>query len=94
MRAAAESDPDAAGFLRHNDQLRSDGYRAAIDLLCDKAALRPERTPERATDMMLLFVGPAAYRALVGDGAWSHAEWIDWTTATFLEVVFGVRTSE
>ena len=94
VRAAAESDPDVARFVRSNEQLRVDGYREVVDFLRAKAELRPELTPERATDLMLLLVSPAAYRALVAERAWSHAEWVDWTTTGFLEQVFGVRVSE
>ena len=51
-------------------------------------------TPERATDLLLLFVGPAVYRSLVMDRAWTHREWVDWTTSTLLEQVFGLRGGE
>ncbi len=94
LRSAAETDPDAARFLGRNEQLRVDGYRALLDILRTKSPLRPELTLEHASDVMLLLVGPAAYRALVGDGGWSHAEWVTWTTAALLEQLFGVRTGE
>ncbi len=94
VRAAAESDPDTARILRHNEQLRVDGYREMVDLLRAKSGLRRGLTPERATHVLLLYVGPAAYRALVEDCAWTHAEWVDWTTETVLEQVCGVRDTQ
>ena len=91
VRTAAESDADAARFLGHNEQLRADGYRALIEHLRAKAELRAGLTVERATHVMLLLVGPAAYRALVAEAGWSHAEWVSWTRTALLEQVFGVR---
>ena len=91
VRTAAESDPDAARFLQHNDRLRVDGYRALLERLSAKAELRAGLTVERATHVMLLLVGPAAHRALVAEAGWSHAEWVSWTTTALLEQVFGVR---
>ena len=94
VRMAAESDPDVARFVLGNEQLRIDGYREVVAFLRAKSDLRPELTPERAADLMLLLVGPAAYRALVSERGWSHAEWVDWTTTAFLEQIHGVRVGE
>ena len=46
-------------------------------------------TFERATDLLLLFVGMEVYRVLVGTQGWSHEEWLDWTVATVAEQMFG-----
>ena len=43
---------------------------------------------ERATQLLLLYVGPDLYRVLVHDYAWTHDDWIDWTVATVAEQVF------
>ena len=91
VRAAAESDPETAGVWDYHERMRSEGYREIIDLLRGKSELRRGLTPERATDLLLLYVGPAVYRSLVMDRAWTHAEWVDWTIATVLEQVFGIR---
>jgi AcrR family transcriptional regulator len=92
-RAAAASDPDTARVWDHHEKMRAEGYRDIVDVLRGKAELRPGMTPERATDLCLLFVGPAVYRSLVMDRAWAHREWVDWTTATLLELIFGLRAS-
>jgi AcrR family transcriptional regulator len=94
VRTAAESDPEAAQFLRRNEQMRFAGYREMIDLLRGKAELRPGLTAERATDLMLLLVGPASYRALVADRGWSHGEWAVRISAMILEQLFGVHDGE
>jgi hypothetical protein len=90
VRSAAESDPDTARVWHHHEKLRAEGYREIIELLRGKSELRRGLTPERATDLLLLYVGPAVYRSLVIDRAWTHIEWVDWTTATVLEQVFGI----
>lgn len=79
IRTAASSDPDAARFLARNESMRVDGYREMIDFLRTKSPLRAGLSAERATDVLLLLVSPAAYRALVADRGWSHAEWVAWT---------------
>jgi AcrR family transcriptional regulator len=89
VRASAGSDPDAARVRALHEQWRADGYRAVLDVLRTKSSLRAGVSPERATDLMLLYIGMDVYRVLVHDFGWSHDEWIDWTAATVLEQVFG-----
>ena len=88
IRAAAASDPDAARFLAQNEQMRVDGYREMIAFLCMKAPLRADLSAEHAADVLLYLVSPAAYRALVVDRGWSHADWIAWTADTLTARVF------
>ncbi len=94
VRTAAETDSEAEQFLRRNEQMRVDGYREMIDVLCGKSGLRPSLTAERAADLMLLLVGPAAYRALVADRGWSHTEWVAWMSTILLEQLFGLHEGE
>jgi len=91
VRAAAASDPDAAGFLARNEQMRVDGYGQMIDFLRAKSPLRADLSPERATDALLFLVSPAAYRALVVDRGWSHADWVAWSSETLTERLFGIQ---
>ncbi len=88
VRAAAASDPDAARFLAHNENMRIDGYRGMIDLLHAQAPLRANLSPERVTDVLLLLVSPSAYRALVLDRGWSHPDWVAWTSGVLAEQLF------
>lgn len=71
--------------------MRLDGYREMIDFLRAKSELRPGLTAERATDVLLFLVGPAAYRAVVAERGWSHAEWMAWTVDAVLEQIFAVH---
>ena len=87
-RASAESDPDSARVRAFHERWRAEGYRATLEILLSKSALRDGITLERATQLLLLYVGPDLYRVLVHDYAWTHDDWIDWTVATVAEQVF------
>jgi AcrR family transcriptional regulator len=88
-RVAADGDPDTARVMAMHEGWRAEGYRAVIELLRAKAELRPGLTPERATDLLLLYVGMDVYHALVEGRRWSHEEWSDWAGAALAEQVFG-----
>jgi AcrR family transcriptional regulator len=92
-RVAADADADAARVMAFNENGRAAGYRADLELLRTKAELRPGLSLERATDLLLLFVGMDVYHALVDGRGWSHDEWIDWTVAAVAEQVFGRAAS-
>jgi AcrR family transcriptional regulator len=87
VRASAGSDPDTARVRAFHERLRAEGYRALLEILCLKSALRDGVTPERATHLLLLYLGDI-YRVLVHDFGWTHEDWIDWTVATVAEQVF------
>ena len=59
-----------------------------LELLQLRWPLRANVTPERATDLLLLYAGMDVYRVLVDDFGWTHGAWIDWTVATVAEQVF------
>lgn len=88
VRASAGSDPDTARVRAFHEQWRAEGYRAMLEILRPKAALRGGLTPERATHLLLLYVGMDIYRVLVYDFGWTHDDWIDWTVATLAEQLF------
>ena len=88
--AAAASDPETAAVRLFHERWRAKGYRAIIDILATKSALRVGVSAERATDLLLLYLGMDVYRVLVFDLAWKHRDWIDWTVATVGEQLFAV----
>jgi AcrR family transcriptional regulator len=91
-RLAAEADPDAARVMVSNETGRAAGYRRDLELLRAKALFRPGLSLERATDLLLMFVGMDAYHALVHGRGWSHEEWIDWTVSAVAEQIFAHAT--
>jgi AcrR family transcriptional regulator len=89
VRATAASDPDVQAVWEHHEKLRLQGYRGMIDLLATKAPLAAGLTPERATELLLLYFGPHTYRGLVTDYEWSNAEYVDWTVSAVARDIFG-----
>ena len=88
VRASAESDPDTARIWAFHEQLRAGAHRAILEILVAKSPLRHGLTPERATHLLLFYLGSDAYRPLVRDFGWTHEEWVDWTIATIADQVF------
>lgn len=86
--ATAQSDAETARVLSFHESWRADGYRKMLDLLRSKGSLREGLSPERATQLLLLYVGPDVYRVLVDGYGWPFEEWVDWTTATLVQQVF------
>ncbi|HKY47186.1 MAG TPA: TetR/AcrR family transcriptional regulator [Acidimicrobiia bacterium] len=89
VRIAADSDPDAAQIIASSRDLRAAGYREVVELLRAKTGFRPGLTVERATHLLLLFVGMDAYHTLVATHGWTHEEWVDWTVSVVAEQIFG-----
>jgi AcrR family transcriptional regulator len=92
-RIAADGDPDTARVVALHEDGRADGYRDVLELLHAKAEFRSGLTLERATHLLLLFVGMDAYHVLVGSHGWSHDEWVAWTVSVVAEQVFGRPTA-
>ena len=92
-RAAADGDSDTARVMAFHERWRADGYREVLKLLREKAQLRAGLSPERATDLLLLFVGMDVYHVLVSGHGWSHEAWVDWTVSTVAEQIFARNAS-
>lgn len=88
VRASAGSDPDTARVRAFHERWRAEGYRSMLEILASKSAVRAGLTQERATQLLLFYLGMDAYRALVLDLGWTHDDWIDWTVATLAEQLF------
>ena len=90
VRAGAGSDPDTAAVRKFHERWRAQGYRSIVEILATKSTFRVGVSPERATELLLLYVGMDVYRVLVLDFGWTHQDWIDWTVATVGEQLFSV----
>ena len=88
VRATAESDPDTARVWAFHEQMRARAHRAILEILVAKSPLRDGLTPERATHLLLFYLGSDAYRPLVHDFGWTHEEWVDWAVATIALELF------
>ena len=91
---AAASDPEVAEVVDRHERWRVEGYRRMLDVLRTKSALLAGLTPERANDLLLLYVGMDVYHALVEVAGWSHDEWAVWTRATLAHQLFAVEIDD
>ena len=91
VRTAAAADPEAAAFLAGNERMRAEGYRELVGFLGRKCPLRDDLTEERATDVLLFLASPGAYRSLVIERDWTHAEWVAWTSRALVQELFDGR---
>jgi len=89
VRATASSDPDVAAVWARHERLRVDGYRRMVALLGAKGPLAPGMSEERATDLLLLYLGPHTYRGLVVDHGWSEEAWRAWATLAIDRELYG-----
>jgi AcrR family transcriptional regulator len=85
VRAGASNDPDIARVRAIHERLRRDGYRDIVGVLQEKAPLRDGVSVERATQLLLLYVGMDVYRVVTDEFGWSHDEWVGWTVQTLAE---------
>jgi AcrR family transcriptional regulator len=89
LAARASDDPELAQVMAQSEARRADGYRAMLEILRGKAPFREDLDPERATHLLLLYVGEDVYHVLVDTYRWPHEDWVDWTVGTLLDQVFG-----
>jgi AcrR family transcriptional regulator len=75
---AAAGDPEVASVYALGEQRRHDGYRAIVQLLARKGSLRRGLTVARATDILLVLLGPQLFDALANGRGWSVAECDRW----------------
>jgi AcrR family transcriptional regulator len=88
-RAGADGDAETARVMAFHEAWRGQGYGEMLEHLRAKAPLRAGLSPERATQLLLLYVGMDVYHVLVDAYGWTLEEWIDWTAGTLAEQLFG-----
>ena len=94
IRASAGSDPESSRVRALHERWRAEGYRSILDILTAKAPIRDGVTPNRATQLLLLYIGMDVYRVLVLDFGWTQEEWIAWTVATLREHLFATTEAD
>jgi AcrR family transcriptional regulator len=75
---AAASDPEVVSVYELGEKRREEGYRAIVQMLVRKGGLRPGITVARATDILLVLLGPQLFDALANGRGWSVAECNRW----------------
>lgn len=85
---SAREEDGVAEVWQRGERLREQGYREIIETLSTKRPLRQGYDLDRATDVLLLLLGPDAFRSLVGDRGWSAERWAVWTRAIIERELF------
>ena len=75
---AAASDPEVTSVYEFGEERRVEGYRAIIQMLVRKGGLKPGIRVARATDILLVLLGPQLFDALANGRGWSVAECNRW----------------
>lgn len=84
------ADETARKSYEFNEGLRRDGNETLIQTLTAMQPLRPDVTPERARDVLLVLTGPQLYAQLTHDLEWSREEIEEWTVTAVLHQLFGI----
>jgi AcrR family transcriptional regulator len=75
---AAASDPEVTSVYELGEKRRVEGYRAIVKMLARKGGLRSGIRVARATDILLVLLGPQLFDALANGRGWSVAECNRW----------------
>ena len=86
---SATGDPEVAAVVDRHERWRVEGYRDMLEVLRAKGPLRAGLRPQRANDLLLLYVGMDVYHSLVEVQGWPHDEWVTWTRSTLADQLFG-----
>jgi len=87
---SATGDPEVAAVVDRHERWRVEGYRDMLEVLRAKGPLRAGLSPQRANDLLLLYVGMDVYHSLVEVQGWPHDEWVTWTRSTLADQLFGI----
>lgn len=85
---AAAAEPGVAEVWANAERLRLEGYRAIIELLAAKQPLAAGHTPDSATDILFVLLGPDTFRAFTHGRGWPLEQWKTWVTATLERDLF------
>jgi AcrR family transcriptional regulator len=85
---AAAAEPGVTEVWANAERLRLEGYRAIIELLATKQPLAAGRTPDSATDVLFVLLGPDTFRAFTHGRGWPLEHWKAWVTATLERDLF------
>jgi AcrR family transcriptional regulator len=75
---AAAGDPEVTAISELSEERRRDGYRVIVRQLSAKGGLRQGLTVARATDILLVLLGPQLFDALESGRGWSPVETNRW----------------
>ena len=78
MRAAALTDDEVRTTFEKHEALQREGFRAVVESVAQKAALRPGLTVDTALDVMLTLLGDSTWHQLRTTHGWSRDQVVEW----------------
>ena len=85
---AVHSDPDSQESYLFNERLCLDGNTAIVNILADRAALRPGLTASRARDLLMALTGPHLFMVLTSESGWTLDEYRVWMIGAIQRELF------
>ncbi|GAC1611709.1 MAG: hypothetical protein NVS3B26_27260 [Mycobacteriales bacterium] len=85
---AFSTNPDVASVWHQQETMRRLGYTDILTTLSAKQPLRPGLTLQRATDTMLVILGPDVYRSQTIDNGWTPGEYRAWAANGLYQLLF------
>lgn len=89
IRAAANSDADAADVWRAIQAERRRGSENVVEEVRRRGSLRTDATPPRLADVVYVLVDAGTYATLVADRGWAHEAYADWLGRILVEQLIG-----
>ncbi len=89
VTASAAADPDVAEYWLAVGAGRREGQRRMVARIVELDALGPGLDPDRATDLVVMFLGHDVYRSLVVDGGWPLVAFRVWLFTTAVRQLLG-----
>jgi AcrR family transcriptional regulator len=93
LRAAAETDPEAAAIWRRINDERLAGMRRDAEQLASEGALRTGVTAAEAADVFWSFTSPELYDLFVVGRGWTPERFGAWVGETFVAVLLRPASS-
>ena len=88
LRAAARTDDEVRATQEYHDGMQREGYSQVIGILAGKGSLKSGLTVQTATDLLLLFLGDAAFVVMTTEQGWSPRQWADWLSGELPAMLF------
>jgi len=91
LAAAASADPSMDDYWRGVTARRRSGQRAMVARIAELGGLHPDWDVERATDLVVVLVGPDVYRGLVREAGWTVSAYKAWLFSVLVEQLVVTR---
>lgn len=82
-------DAELSDFERYSAGRQRDAYRGLIDILAKKRPLKSSLTPDDATSILFVMLGPEVYESFTIGQGWTADRWREWMAEVLMMALFG-----